>query len=268
MSTRSASEHRHPVLVMLHGFALHSGLWADLPDALATWSEPRAIDLPGHGTRPWDTRIADLASLARVVSEQIPTGAIVLGWSLGGMVALELARQRPATLGGLVLIATTPRFVGGPNWPHGVDPQALETFARGVRDDYHRTVQEFLALQTLGAADSRATLRLLRAGVRSRPAPDPRALECCLDILRHADLREALRDVTVEALVITGEHDRLTRPAAGAVLAMTLPRARLRQIAGAGHAPFMSHPAVVRDELASFIDQLQRASAAPAQAAG
>ncbi|HLB83251.1 MAG TPA: alpha/beta fold hydrolase, partial [Steroidobacteraceae bacterium] len=102
---------RRPALVLLHGFALHSGLWGDWPAGLASRVEPRAIDLPGHGTRPWDPRITDLAGLARAISGQIPPGAIVLGWSLGGMIALELARQRRTTIGGLVLVATTPRFV-------------------------------------------------------------------------------------------------------------------------------------------------------------
>ncbi len=213
----------------------------------------------------WDPRIEDLAGLARAVSEEVPPGAIVLGWSLGGMIALELARQRPTSLKGLVLIATTPRFVADAGWVHGIDPAVLETFTRGVRDDYHRTVQDFLALQVLGAADSRSTLRVLRAAVRSRPAPDPRALEVGLDILRRADLRDALADIASAALVITGQRDRLTPPAAAEFLSAALPCAHLRHIAGAGHAPFLSHPEAVLRELAGFLRR-QRTGARPASA--
>ena len=255
-------------LTLLHGFALHSGVWGDWLAGLAPFVEPRAIELPGHGGRSWDPRIADLAGLARAVSGAIPPGSLVLGWSLGGMVALELARQRMVDLGGLILIATTPRFVAEADWPHGIDPGVLEAFARGVRDDYERTVQDLLSLQVLGAADRRSTLRALRDGVRSRPAPDPRALEVCLDILRGADLRAALGGIGLETLVITGERDRLVHPGAGAVLAAALPRARLRCIAGSGHAPFLSHPAAVRDGLAAFLRDLPRRAQRPARATG
>jgi len=62
VSTGVPANPRRPVLVLLHGFALHSGLWGDWPAGLASRVEPRAIDLPGHGTRPWDPRITDLAA--------------------------------------------------------------------------------------------------------------------------------------------------------------------------------------------------------------
>jgi pimeloyl-[acyl-carrier protein] methyl ester esterase len=255
-------------LTLLHGFALHSGVWGDWLTGLAPLIEPRAIDLPGHGSKSWDPRIRDLAGLARAVSLEIPPGSLLLGWSLGGMIALELARQGELDIGGLVLMATTPRFVADADWPHGIEPHVLEAFARGVRDDYERTVQDFLALQVLGAADPRSTLRALRSGVRSRPAPDPRALEVGLDILRSADLRAALGSIGLKTLVITGERDRLVHPGAGAVLAAALPRARLRRIAGSGHAPFLSHPAAVRDALAAFLGRLPGRTERPARAAG
>ncbi len=253
---------QRPVLVLLHGYALHAGVWGDWLNDLASLVEPRAIDLPGHGTRAWDPRIEDLAGLARAVSQEVPPGAIVLGWSLGGMIALELARQRPTSLEGLVLIATTPRFVADTGWALGIDSTVLEAFARDVRDDYHRTVQDFLALQVMGAADSRSTLRALRAAVHSRPPPDPRALETCLEILRRTDLRDALTGITSPALVITGQRDRLTPPAAAEFLSAALPCAHLRHIVGAGHAPFLSHPGALRRELTGFLRQ--RAEIRPA----
>ena len=263
----SEGEPGRRTLVLLHGFALHSGIWGDWISRLAPFVEPRAIDLPGHGRQSWDPRIGDLAGLAHAVSSEIPPGALLLGWSLGGMVALELARQR-TDIRGLVLIATTPRFVTDADWPHGVEPRVLEAFARGVRDDYERTVQDFLALQVMGATDPRATLRALRDSLRSRPAPDARGLDVGLEILQRADLRAALEGIGADTLVITGQRDRIVHPAAGEALAAALPHAQLRSIAGAGHAPFLSHPDAVHNQLATFLDHVRQNGKRPARAVG
>ena len=232
-------------LVLLHGYALHSGLWGDWHLPLAAQARVTMVDLPGHGLRPWVDGIADLAGLARSLSGRVPDGAVVLGWSLGGMVALELARQRPAALGGLVLLASTPRFLEAPDWPQGIAAGLLETFARDVAADYPRALRDFLALQVYGADDPRSTLRTLRTAIRSRPAPDPRALAAGLDILRVTDLRGSLHGIELPALVIAGQHDRLTHPRSGAALAAALPRSEYRLLEGAGHAPFLSHAALV-----------------------
>lgn len=246
------------MLVLLHGFALHSGVWGDW--LASVHAESCAIDLPGHGGRPWDTGITDLASLARAVADQVPAGAILVGWSLGGLVALELARQRPATLCGLVLIATTPQFVSRDGWRHGIDSSVIEEFAAALARDYPRAIQDFLALQVLGADDPRATLRSLRSQLRSRPAPDPRALATGLDILRCTDLRHALPGIGLATLVVAGDRDRLTPPEASEALATALPTARLCRIAGAGHAPFLSHPTAARRELDGFLGSLAPAA--------
>ena len=77
-----------------------------------------------------------------------------------------------------------------------------------------------------------------------------------------------LGDIALATLVITGQHDRLTHPAAGEFLASALPRGRWLRIAGAGHAPFLSHPTALRDEMTAFIDRLRLPSVRPSVAAG
>jgi len=247
-----------PHLVLLHGFALHAGIWDSWRESAALPFESRALDLPGHGTRPWDARIRDLAALASSVAGEIPPGAILVGWSLGGTVALELARQRQLKLRGIVLVASTPRFVTEAGWQAGIAPAVLDEFAEGLSRDCERTIRAFLALQVQGAEDAAATLRTLRAAVRGRP-PDPRALEAGLEILRRADLRDTLGEIHVPSLVIAGQHDRVTPPEAGLFLAARLREARFRRISGAGHAPFLSHPAPLANELSAFLQRLEPA---------
>jgi pimeloyl-[acyl-carrier protein] methyl ester esterase len=185
----------------------------------------------------------------------------VLGWSLGGMVALELARRHPARIAALVLLATTPRFVAGDDWEYGMQGDVLDGFARGLAADYRGTVRNFLALQTLGDENAAPALRELRSKLAAHGEPDTRALQAGLEVLRTADLRDALPRIGHPALVIAGERDRLTPPEAGRELAMRLPSARFHCVERAGHAPFLSHPEAVLKEVLPFLGRISAASA-------
>jgi pimeloyl-[acyl-carrier protein] methyl ester esterase len=242
-----------PDLVLLHGWALHGGMWGPWLDELAGHLRLHILDLPGHGRSGWAAEAHDLGTLARAVFPRIPRGAAVLGWSLGGLLALELARQHPRHLRALVLVATTPKFLAGPDWEYGLQPAVLDEFTRGLAGDYRRTVQNFLSLQTRGDERALEALRLLRSRLAAHGEPDQRALATGLEILRSADLREVLPRVALPALVIAGEYDRLTSPGAGRELAARLPAARFRLVERSGHAPFLSHADEVLHEVLGFL---------------
>lgn len=242
-----------PDVVLLHGWALHGGMWGPWLDRLCGHARLHVVDLPGHGRSGWSAAIHNLAGLARAVYPRVPRDAIVLGWSLGGMLALELGRRHPRHLRALILMATTPKFLAGPDWEHGLDPTVLDEFSRGLALDYRRTVQNFLALQARGDEHAREALHLLRNRLAAHGEPDRRALGTGLDVLRSTDLRDELPRITLPALVIAGEHDRLTPPGAGRELAARLPMARFRCVERSGHAPFLSHPDEVLAEVRGFL---------------
>jgi pimeloyl-[acyl-carrier protein] methyl ester esterase len=241
-----------PDLVLLHGWGLHGGTWGPWLEPLSRVARLHVVDLPGHGFSAWPRNAATLDTLADEIGGIVPDGAVVLGWSLGGMLAIELARQR-RSLSALVLVATTPRFVADDDWPWGISAASLADFACGLRVDPRRTVQDFLALQTLGDERPRDRLRTLRAAVASRPAAAAAALATGLEILRTVDLRQALPRIAVPALVIAGERDRLTPSTACAELAASLPRSRYRPIPRAAHAPFVSNAPEVLGEVTKFL---------------
>ena len=242
-----------PDLVLLHGWALHGGMWGPWLTELALNARLHLVDLPGHGYSPWSADLRGLPALAREVARHVPRGASLLGWSLGGMIALELARQEPGLAGALVLVATTPKFVAGDDWEHGMQAAVLDEFAHGLATDHRGTVQNFLALQTRGDERSTETLRMLRRNLEAHGPPDPRALEAGLEILRSADLRDTLPGISLPSLVIAGDHDRLTPAGAGRALAAALSQARYREIPRSGHAPFLSHGPEVLAEVQGFL---------------
>ncbi len=247
---------RGPPLVLLHGWAMHAGVWGSLPARLAPRRRVHAVDLPGHGhsaaVAPFTLDAVAAALDATFEAERQPLD--VLGWSLGGMIALRWARERPARIGRLVLLCATPRFVAAADWPQGIPEETLVRFADELRVAWKETVQRFLALQVKGGERGRAVLAALRQHVFARTAPSPDVLAEGLALLRTADLRAEMAAIRQPALVIAGTHDALVPPAAGRWLAATLPHASFRAIDGAAHAPFLSHPEAFDDAVGSFLE--------------
>lgn len=249
-----------PDVVLLHGWSLNLRVWDGLVRALAPRFRLIAIDLPGHGRSDWDPRAATPAAQAWRVHETVARLSehyTLLGWSLGGQLALDLAAALPAAVERLVLIGTTPRFLVGPNWRCGTPRPLLARLAHRLHAEGERAVYDFLAQLSRGSAPRTAArvLGKLRRALSTHGAARPEALMSGLARLRDGDLRRALPMVRVPALVMAGERDRIIRPAASRALARALPRARYVEVAGAAHAPFLSHPRQFAKQLTGFLSE-------------
>ena len=133
-----------------------------------------------------------------------------------------------------------------------MDPQVFEQFGADLERDYAGTLDRFLALEAQGSDHMRAELRTLRHAVHAVGDPAPRALAEGLAILHDADLRPGLPTLAMPSLWIAGRRDRLVSPAALHAAAALAPHARAVEIAGAGHAPFLTHADAVAAAIAAF----------------
>jgi len=240
-----------PALILLPGWGMNARVFDALASRLDADFDVRAFDLPGHGGR---AMLADntLADWAADFASQLPVGASVLGWSLGGLVALRAALDHPARIARLVLLATTPRFVAAADWPHGIRLDDLTTFGAALGEDAEATLLRFLSLQTRGVANQKNLLQTLRGGLRATPAPHPDALAAGLAILRETDLRAELPALRQPTLVLSGALDTLTPFSASNWLAGQIAAAQRVELARAGHAPQLSHPDEVVAALRCF----------------
>ncbi|HVE48729.1 MAG TPA: pimeloyl-ACP methyl ester esterase BioH [Casimicrobiaceae bacterium] len=242
-------------VVLLHGWALHGGLFTSLAESLSSTRRVHTVDLPGHGhsdpIRPW-TIDAVVAALERRF-EDIDAQIDVIGWSLGGMLAMAWANAYPARVGRLALVATTPKFVADADWPFAMSRATLERFADELRVAYKPALLRFLSLQVQGSDEGRAALASLRQQLFARGAPDAEVLDDSLRSLEASDLRDIVPRLPNRALVIAGDSDALTPIGASRWLASALPSARLVVVPGAAHTPFLSHARVFTAAVEDFL---------------
>lgn len=227
--------------VFLHGWGLSGVVWQETLAQLPG----QALDLPGYGgAAPLSPQGQphDVAAVADALAQRIAQPSAVVGWSMGGMVALALAARHPDKVAKLVLVATTPAFVARDDWPHALTPEVLQGFAQSLQGDYRATLQRFLSLQARGGEAAREVTTRLRERLRAQIEPSAAVLAAGLELLRSVDLREEVARVSCPSLVVHGAHDTLCLPQAGVWLAEHLPNARLALHEHAAHAPFLSHP--------------------------
>ena len=272
MSLQVEVSGRGAPLVMLHGWGMHGGAWGDVVARLAQSFTVHNVDLPGHGFSKnvgWvehsDTHQFSYSNDGYRYAQSILQAVIdelsacfakpitVCGWSLGGQVALHWALQ-PAKINKLIVVASTPCFSAREDWPCGMPREVLEKFAAELEQDHAATLRRFIALQLRGSENERGLLSTLREKLFSRGEPDKEALRAGLAILRDIDQRAELAAIRQPTLVIAGQRDKLTPPGASNYLAHAMPNARLVEIAGAAHVPFLSHPKQFVETVKGFLN--------------
>ncbi len=238
-------------LVLLHGWGLNAEVWSCIQARLAPHFRLHLVDLPGFG-RSQGFGPLSLAQMAQQLLPQLPARAVLLGWSLGGLVASQLALSQPDRVAALISVASSPCFTARDEWP-GIQPETLATFQQQLSSDFQRTVERFLALQTMGTENARQDARQLKEVVLSQPMPSVAVLEGGLNILRHDDLRSALDGLTLPFLRIYGALDGLVPRRIAPQLDARWPHSQSVVIAKAAHAPFISHPEAFCQQVQQFI---------------
>ena len=236
-------------LVLLHGWGMHSGIWQNLMPLLEGRYALYRVDLPGHGASHSVATTAQLDDWLDAVQAVVPSDAIWMGWSLGGLLSLAAALREPTSIKALLLITATPAFVRRDDWSVGMAPDTLNQFAAELLADTRRTLKRFLGLQLRGVAQERELLRELNRAVDALPAATPQALEDGLALLRETDLRAALPQLQVPSHWLFGDKDALVASGTAQAVRALTSNAQFTEIQGAAHAPVLSHPERVQDAL-------------------
>ncbi|HGV3502786.1 TPA: pimeloyl-ACP methyl ester esterase BioH [Providencia stuartii] len=242
-------------LVLLHGWGLNAQVWQTIIVRIAPHFRVHLVDLPGYG-RSQDFAPMNIQSMADILWEYAPKNAIWLGWSLGGLVASRIVLDHPHEVQGLITVASSPCFRANEDWA-GIRPEVLLGFEQQLAADFHRTVERFLALQTLGTESARTDARTLKSVVLEQPIPTVETLNAGLESLRTEDLREELKSLPVPFLRIYGYLDGLVPRKIVPMLDALYPNSPSVIMRNSAHAPFISHPDEFCEYLLDFQSRLE-----------
>jgi pimeloyl-[acyl-carrier protein] methyl ester esterase len=237
---------------LLHGWAMHGGVFAPLVARLLDRYTLHIVDLPGHGHSRDCTVPLQLEACVEAIAAAVPR-APWCGWSLGGLIALHAAATRADAVPALAMLCASPRFVRGEDWRHGVSPEIFRDFAGGLRADYRATLDRFVALEAFGSDHAKDEIRALRDDLFARGEPPASVLADGLELLETSDLRATLPTLGAPSLWLAGRRDRLVDPRAMREAAALAPDAAVHVVEHAGHAPFLTHADEVAGQLDRFL---------------
>jgi pimeloyl-[acyl-carrier protein] methyl ester esterase len=228
-------------LVCLHGWGMNLRVFDLLREDLANECETWAVDLVGHGRSPWTPDHADFDAQVEDVLALLPSRCVLLGWSFGAKLAIEMAVREPGRIAALVLVSASPKFAQSEDWPHGMDLASMRAFREVLEQDWQQTLSDFVWLQLRGSRNAEAAQKIIETALAQQGAPRHEALLNGMYVLHTKDLRQRVPQIRQPVLIISGQNDRVTSPGAARWLEQTLPQATLLEIPRAGHAPFISH---------------------------
>ncbi len=245
-------------LVLIHGWGFGRCIWNSFIPCLEDRWRVTSIDLPGYGASGKlvfaDNDKTNINQIVKRIDPDIPENSILLGWSLGGLIAMKLASVRK-DIKSLVLIANSPCFLNKSDWQHGVEPVDFNQLTSLLSKDKTKTLQKFAGLVAMGDKQPRQTINMLSECVGNN-TPDLETLQTGLELLSKEDARHAMANQHCPTGMIFGENDVLVRRSTAEAVRAIRPDINTIEITESGHAPFLSRPQETADALTKLMGSL------------
>jgi len=240
-------------LLLIHGWGMSGRVWEPIEKTLSQHFKLIMVDLPGMGL---SEEIEDytLANLVEELYLIMPPRVSILGWSLGGLIALKYSLCYPEDVKRLFLVSTTPCFINSEDWAYGIDKSVLNKFFEELTEQYSKTVTHFFSLQLFGSENRKEIIRFLNSTFIEQLTPKINSLMSALVILRDTDLRRLITTIDIPTLIIVGEKDKITPKAASVFMQSKIKKSIIKVFDNASHIPFLSHS---NDFLNEIIKSLQ-----------
>jgi pimeloyl-[acyl-carrier protein] methyl ester esterase len=257
-----------PAMVLLHGWSLGKEAFARQRHALSDRYRIVVPDMRGHGnSKPFgsgdgiDTLAGDLERL--LVALDL-TGVILVGWSMGALVAWQsVAGPEGGRIRGIVTIDMVPRVLNGEGWQHGLRAGTylydVDIDLSKMRDDWRAFTRAYVPL-VFASGRSIERRELIDEMLELVADNDVDSMTNLWHALVHADFVDTVQRLEVPTLITYGALSQIYTEEAAAWMDEHVPRSRRLCFAESGHAPHLEQPREFNQALIDFADELEQRS--------
>ena len=227
-------------IVLIHGWGMTGKIWDEFSKLMKRDNKIFIIDLPGMGKSPI-IKPYKIDNLIDKIHELIPENVTIIGWSLGGQIAMKYCLKYPKTVNNLVCISSTPCFIRKPGWEYGVNINFFSKFKKNLLTNWKKTLKSFFLLQIKEDKESKNILKKLENDFMGQQLPTKEGLEKSLEILAEIDMRNEVKNINIPALIITGKLDNISNYKASIWMQSQIKESKIFIFDLAGHIPFVNY---------------------------
>lgn len=248
---KCAAEHAAcDTIVLLHGWGSSSNSWQPIIPALQKNANVIAIDLPGFGASPAIENFS-LNVVLELIAAHLPDQAIIMGWSFGGMLAVQMAARYPQKISRVITLASNVKFIASRDYETAMSLAINRQFMKGFEQSPEDTLKLFGGLMVQGDVNDRALLKKMRS--MAIPETINSNWLQSLQVLAQLDNRECFAQLTQPGLHLLGEADALVPVSAAQSLSALNTKQHIKVLPETAHALHWSQPEVVMQLITSFL---------------
>ena len=222
-------------LVLLHGWGTDSRSWTSVLPQLNKQFNVITLDLPNFGQSP-PLHSADLDAWLALIIAALPERSLLLGWSLGGMLATQLAARYPHRVAALITLASNVSFIQRDGWQAAMTDVVEQHFYRDFMGSSQLTLKRFCVLQAQGEIDERAAVKHLRGLLRLTATNLNAGWGKSLQLLSRIDNRKIFSALNLPGLHIFAQNDSLVPVACAREIQQLNSRQQVSVLDCCGHA--------------------------------
>lgn len=240
-------------IVLIHGWAADDSIWEETKYFLKQRHQVYSLNLPGA-----QNRHSYCESVLEFIKQNKLSQVVIIGWSMGALVALQAAYHNLDIIKGLVLVSGTSRFLSdsqlSDGYPGGIPAVLITRMKKRLSKDYQQTINGFYELMfSAPEKDTGLAGKFITSHLQQGRTWELEEAQAGLDFLAEADLRAELTEISCPALLLHGDQDNICPLGGAEFIQQQMPRAQLISFPGVGHIPFLTHDEGFRRALEGWL---------------
>lgn len=246
-----------PVIFCIHGWASNAQVFKPLAELFKDHFHFVAVDLPGYGASAYEAGDYELQKLVRDLLDAAPEESIWLGWSLGGMLAIQAAASsytsQPNKVSKVMTLCSNAKFLADKKWKNGVPEPLYNGFMESV-EDVRTTLRRFAALTVVGEQQNMLqSLKWLQTETQ-QPAPSSEVLKASLTLLAQIDNRQIIRALPQPCLHMLATDDAIVPNKLSPEINALNPKHLVSFVPNGSHASLVTQAQSVANGILAFIE--------------